>query len=123
MSVWIQIRMDFLAVLIWVQHVCEGYQQTKKLLLARRELRDSFLGGNQNKALRIKYIVQGNNTFGHSEHFKKQITSYSQCMVTMCILNPYFILINSPGKPSVAWRRTKICDYSIIQMYRHSVFN
>ena len=30
-TVWIQIRTDILSVLIWVQNVCEGYQQTTKI--------------------------------------------------------------------------------------------
>ena len=34
--VWIQIRTDILSVLIWVQTVCKGYQQTTKVA-ARKE--------------------------------------------------------------------------------------
>ena len=30
-SVWIQIRTDVLSVLIWVQTICKGYQQTTKV--------------------------------------------------------------------------------------------
>ena len=30
-TVWIQIRTDILSVLLWVQTVCKGYQQTTKV--------------------------------------------------------------------------------------------
>ena len=35
----IQIRIDILSVLIWVQTVCKGYQQTQKSPLSREQLR------------------------------------------------------------------------------------
>ena len=31
-TVWIQIRTDILSVLIWVQTVCKGYQQTTEVV-------------------------------------------------------------------------------------------
>ena len=35
--VWIQIRTDILSVLIWIQTVCNSYQQMIKVALARKE--------------------------------------------------------------------------------------
>ena len=34
-SVWVQIRTDILSVLIWVQTVCNGYQQKTKALTSK----------------------------------------------------------------------------------------
>ena len=34
--VWIQTRTDVLSVLIWVQHVCKGYQQMTKNFSSKR---------------------------------------------------------------------------------------
>ena len=34
-TVWIQIRTDILSVLIWVQTVCKGYQQTTKVAASK----------------------------------------------------------------------------------------
>ena len=34
-TVWIQIRTDTLSVLIWVQTVCKGYQQTSKVAASK----------------------------------------------------------------------------------------
>ena len=40
---WTQIRTDGRSILIWVQTVCKGYQQTEKLPLARKELATVFI--------------------------------------------------------------------------------
>ena len=45
-KVWIQIRIDILSVLIWVQTVFKGYQQTKMSLIAKKEV---SLQGNDKK--------------------------------------------------------------------------
>ena len=37
-NAWIQIRTDNLSVLIWVQIVCKGYQQTKKFAASRQRV-------------------------------------------------------------------------------------
>ena len=34
--VWIQIRTDVFSVLIWVQTVCKGYQQTKNVVASKQ---------------------------------------------------------------------------------------
>ena len=36
---WIQISTDILSVLIWVQTLCKGYQQTAKVIGSKEELR------------------------------------------------------------------------------------
>ena len=38
-TVWIQTRMDILSVLTWVQTVCKGYQQTKKVPARRQRVK------------------------------------------------------------------------------------
>ena len=37
--VWIQIRTDSLSVLIWVQTVCNGYQQTTKVATSKERVK------------------------------------------------------------------------------------
>ena len=38
-TVWIQIRTDILSVLIWVQTVCKGYQQTTKVASSKERVK------------------------------------------------------------------------------------
>ena len=38
-TVWIQIRTDVLLVLIWIQNVCKGYQQTTKVATSMERAR------------------------------------------------------------------------------------
>ena len=37
-TVWIQIRTYILSVLIWVQTICKGYQQTTKVTLSKERV-------------------------------------------------------------------------------------
>ena len=37
-TVWIQIRSDSLLVLIWVQTICKGYQQTTKVAASKERV-------------------------------------------------------------------------------------
>ena len=39
--VWIQIRTDILSVLIWVQTVSKGYQQTTKVATSKKRDKES----------------------------------------------------------------------------------
>ena len=39
--VWSQIRADILSILIWVQTVCIGYQQTTKVATSKARVKDS----------------------------------------------------------------------------------
>ena len=38
-TVWIQVRTDILSVLIWVQTVCKGYQQTTKFTASKERVK------------------------------------------------------------------------------------
>ena len=38
-TVWIQIRTDILSVLMWVQTVCKGYQQTTKVAASKERVK------------------------------------------------------------------------------------
>ena len=42
-TVWIQISTDFSSILIWLQTVCKGYQQTTKVSACRHRVRDLLL--------------------------------------------------------------------------------
>ena len=42
-TVWIQIRIDILSVLIWVQTVCKGYQQMRKVATSKERLKPVLL--------------------------------------------------------------------------------
>ena len=42
-TVWVQIRTDRTSVLTWIQIVCKGYEQTTKVVLARKEFNTSEL--------------------------------------------------------------------------------
>ena len=37
--VWVQIRTDILSVLIWVQTLCKGYQQTTKVAASKERVK------------------------------------------------------------------------------------
>ena len=37
-TVWIQIRTDILSILIWVQILCKGYQQTKEVTASKERI-------------------------------------------------------------------------------------
>ena len=39
-TVWIQIRSDILSVLIWIQTVCNGYQQMTKVAPSKESVKD-----------------------------------------------------------------------------------
>ena len=42
LMVWIQIRTDILLVLNWVQTVCKGHQQTKKVSSSKERIKAAF---------------------------------------------------------------------------------
>ena len=43
-TVWIWIRSNDLSVLIWVQTVCKGYQQMKKIVTSKERVNADFAG-------------------------------------------------------------------------------
>ena len=50
-TVWIQIRTDILSVLIWVQTVCKGYQQTEKVIPSKENVAGYHMVDNMPPAL------------------------------------------------------------------------
>ena len=62
--VWIQIRTNILAVLIWVQTVCEGNQQTTKVAASKKRvnilnLYSLFMVGIENNSI-LKIFMRFN---------------------------------------------------------------
>ena len=55
-TVWIQNRTDIFSVLIWVQTVCNGYQQITTLPLARKELNKALILCTSIELKSIMYI-------------------------------------------------------------------
>ena len=88
--VWIQIRTDILSVLIWVQTVCKGYQQTT---LAGKELHNGS---------RSALKVQSNVFEGVMQHtilldtLKKIVTVIKSCDIQSLIaIHSRLIVIHS----------------------------
>ena len=54
--VLIQIRADFLSVLIWVQTVCKGYQQTTKVATSKTAIQQVSIKTRQGNMLSHKSI-------------------------------------------------------------------
>ena len=54
-TVWIQIRTDNLSVLIWVQTVCKGYQQTTKVAACKERVK--FVLYNINFTLKENLVM------------------------------------------------------------------
>ena len=77
-TVWIQIRTNILSVLIWVQTVCKGYQQTTKLTASKEGVKGV-----------IKY-------FGHCIFD----LGFVYCCQTCSLSNPFTCLLTllHPGK-------------------------
>ena len=55
-QVWIQIRINVLSVLIWVQIVSKGYQQMTEVVVARKELNFRCASNLISVCIMVKYI-------------------------------------------------------------------
>ena len=112
-TVWIQIRTDILSVLIWVQNVCEGYQQTTKIATSMERVKTIEIK-------EIKYHIWPNYLRNEIDFWKDRgiMNSWVSCNVS----EARRVHVNFARDPKYSWFHEPSKNW-IYCLYLHFIFN